>query len=95
MLQRLGLSFKTYSYIFRRFLGLLQHLSFVFQHLSSDDTTTLGTHTTPEKFYVDDLTFVFNDRIGGGCVIEVNNATITTMTNNMWKCHRATASPSP
>ena len=44
-----------------------------FQHTGSDETTTTGTHTTPVALYVDDLTYVFNNRIGGGCVIEANS----------------------
>ena len=43
------------------------------QHTGSEGLTTLGTHTTPIARYIDDLTFKFEPRADGSCLIDVSN----------------------
>ena len=48
----------------------------LFQHTGSEGLTTLGTHTTPIARYIDDLTFKFEPRNDGSCLVDVSTLKI-------------------
>merc|ERR1712213_90578 len=45
----------------------------LYKHTGSEGLTTLGTHTTPIARYIDDLTFKFEPRNDGSCLIDANS----------------------
>ena len=54
----------------------------LFQHTGSEGLTTLGTHTTPIARYIDDLTFKFEPRNDGSCLIDVSTLKINNIVAN-------------